>query len=264
MNTLFCPSCGAENPLERSVCQKCKADLGVVKSILDTANLHYNRALTLAGEGRYPEAELEATAALELYNKNPRYHNLLGTIYARQGKFNRAQEAWETTLYLEEDTSSAYRSLQRLHRLQADGKLEPAPRRHSSIFDVLLLMLLVLLGWMAHEYRVGELKQDFDRERDAWQTAQLAAREAPEANSAPVDERTAMMEESLKAMQEQSAAMKQQTEEMRRQYERLWEQMRRDRLNFDFMNTLIFPSEEASSMLRDVSPQTEITPSPAK
>ncbi|MBE7560518.1 hypothetical protein HS125_16880 [bacterium] len=244
MNTLFCPCCGAENPLERSVCQKCKADLGVVKSILDTANLHYNRALTLAGEGRYPEAELEATAALELYNKNPRYHNLLGTIYARQGKFNRAQEAWETTLYLEEDTSSAYRSLQRLQRLSSNGTLEAPRRRTTSVFDVLLLLLLVFFGWMAHHYYVEQLVNDYElriQSRDAERSAeqQLGGLVAASGSSSQrqtdmeelleeIRQYVALMQEQTAEMRAQATEMRSQAVEMQAQYDRLRERLVRD------------------------------------
>ena len=192
MNILYCPSCGAENAMERSVCQKCKADLGVVKSILDTASLHYNRALSLAGEGRYPEAELEALSALELYNRDPRFHNLLGTIYARQGKFSRAQEAWETTLHLDEHTSSAYRSLSRLSRLStASDGTDPAAvrpgRGAGSFFATILLLLFVLVGWMAHHYSIRQYEDIIAEQRRALVAEQALKQPAATQGAGPAD-----------------------------------------------------------------------------
>jgi tetratricopeptide (TPR) repeat protein len=158
MKTVICPCCGTENTIDRGVCIKCKADLGVVKSIMDTSNLHYNRALTLTREARYQEAEIELNSALELYNKNPRYHNLLGTIYARQGCFDLAQEAWETAIHLDEETSSAYRALTRLHRLLPHSVRKPdstpQPKRNYPFFWVVMLVFAVMVAQYSVLYGV--------------------------------------------------------------------------------------------------------------
>jgi tetratricopeptide (TPR) repeat protein len=118
MEVIACPNCGAENPIVREDCEKCGADLVVVKNVLGNANKHYNAALEMAGQGRHDEAIVELKAAIELWGKNPNFHNLLGTVYARKGLYDLAIRSWEATLALDPKFEKAYRSIDKARKLE--------------------------------------------------------------------------------------------------------------------------------------------------
>lgn len=118
MEHIACPACGVENEIVRSTCEKCGADLVVIKSILNNANRHYNTALELAQQGRHDEAAAELRAAIELWGKNPHFHNLLGTIYARKGLYDLAIREWETTLSLDAAFDKAHRSIEKARKAE--------------------------------------------------------------------------------------------------------------------------------------------------
>jgi len=120
METIACPACGAENSILRDTCinDKCGADLIVVKNVLSNANKHYNSGLEMSRQGRYDEAVVELNAAIELYSKNPSFHNLLGTIYARKGLYDLAIKAWEETLMLDPTFEKAYRSIDKARKVE--------------------------------------------------------------------------------------------------------------------------------------------------
>lgn len=121
MDMILCPECGASNPLEAAACESCGADLSAVKSVLDTANEHYNEALALAHAGRLDEAIGQLEAALALNGQNPNYHNLLGTIYAQKGLFSEAIRAWERCLSLDSETEKAYNNIEKARRMEEDA-----------------------------------------------------------------------------------------------------------------------------------------------
>ena len=101
MDGIFCPECGAKNPIEATVCERCNADLLAIKSIMDTANTHYNEALSLAHSGRLDEALAQIEGALALSAHNPEYHNLQGTIYGQKGLYSEAMRSWERCFSLD-------------------------------------------------------------------------------------------------------------------------------------------------------------------
>ncbi len=118
MDAILCPHCGRENPVEASVCEQCNADLSPVKSIVDTANSHYNEALSLAHEGRLDEALGHLEAAIALSSQNAAYYNLLGTINAQKGLFSEAIRAWEKCLALQPEMERAYQNIDKARRME--------------------------------------------------------------------------------------------------------------------------------------------------
>ena len=128
MDGILCPECGTLNPVEAVVCESCSAELAAVKSVMDTANSHYNEALALAHSGRLDEAigQLEAALALTAHNAN--YHHLLGTIYAQKGLFSEAIRAWERCISLDGEVEKAYRNIEKAKRMEEEGAEEQRQR----------------------------------------------------------------------------------------------------------------------------------------
>lgn len=118
MDGITCPQCNYENPIEATVCEQCNADLSPVKSLIDTANGHYNRALSLAHEGRLDEALGQLDAAIALSSQNPTYYNLLGTINAQKGLFSEAIRAWERCLALHPEMEKAFENIDKARRME--------------------------------------------------------------------------------------------------------------------------------------------------
>ncbi|MBN2330006.1 MAG: tetratricopeptide repeat protein [Candidatus Omnitrophica bacterium] len=118
MDAIVCPQCNHQNPINAIVCEQCNADLSPIKSIIDTANSHYNEALSLAHEGKLDEALGQLEAAIALSSENPTYYNLLGTINAQKGLFSEAIRAWENCLSLNPETENAYNNIDKARRME--------------------------------------------------------------------------------------------------------------------------------------------------
>jgi len=133
------------------------------------ANLHFNRALELTQDNRLNEAIIELQAALELWDRNPKYHNLLGKVLARKGLFSRAIVQWEKGLELDTASATAYECIQRARRIE--GFL---PQQHSlAVFKrvlavLALLSLIFLMGWFTQcssRRTLQKQVQDLDKEK---------------------------------------------------------------------------------------------------
>ncbi len=118
MDVITCPQCRHENPIEASVCEQCNTNLKPVKSIVDTANSHYNEALSLAHEGKLDEAIGQLDAAIALSSQNAVYYNLMGTIQAQKGLFSEAIHAWEQCLALNSEMDTAHQNIDKARRME--------------------------------------------------------------------------------------------------------------------------------------------------
>ncbi len=128
MEQITCPSCGAENPVEAAVCESCGEDLSTVRSVIDTANKHYNEALALAHAGKLDEAIGQLEAALALNAENPQFHNLMGTMYARKGLYSEAIRAWERCLMLDPEMEKAHKNIEKAQDMEAEAAEEQERR----------------------------------------------------------------------------------------------------------------------------------------
>jgi len=111
METINCPACGTNNPVDAVQCSGCQEDLVAVKELMDSAKTHYNEALALAHSGKLDEATGQIEAALTLFGHNSEYHNLLGTILAQKEQYEGAIRAWERCLALDSGMENAYRNI---------------------------------------------------------------------------------------------------------------------------------------------------------
>lgn len=152
MEFILCPECGAENKLEAVNCESCSADLSAVKSLVDTANEHYNEALALAHSGKLDEAIGQIEAALSMNAQNPQYHNLLGTLNAQKGLFSESIRAWERCLALDPEMERAYLNIEKAHDMEEEYAEEQTRRPFllatigSGIAAVILFVLSGYLG----------------------------------------------------------------------------------------------------------------------
>ncbi|RJP20451.1 MAG: hypothetical protein C4527_25080 [Candidatus Omnitrophota bacterium] len=168
MDALICPACGATNPVEAAVCENCGENLSTVKSLMDTANTHYNEALALAHSGKLDEAAAQLEAAISLSGMSPNYHNLLGTIYAQKGLYSESIRAWERTLALNPEIEKAYRNIEKASRMEEDAAEEQRKRPFlltsiaACILAAVFLMMSVFLGVRSYfaSSRISSLTND--------------------------------------------------------------------------------------------------------
>ncbi|MBN2329994.1 MAG: tetratricopeptide repeat protein [Candidatus Omnitrophica bacterium] len=154
MDIIQCPACGAINPIQADVCQECNEDLNTVKTVLDTANRHYNEALALAQSGRLDEAVGQAEAAIAMSSHNPNYHLLLGTVHAQNENWDDAVQAWERCITLTPEMEKAYRNIEKARLMQEEIEHEKQERPYflTSIAAVIVAgLLLVTTGFYAYQ-----------------------------------------------------------------------------------------------------------------
>ncbi len=180
MDALICPACGVFNPVEAEVCENCSENLSAVKSVMDTANTHYNEALALAHSGKLDEAIAQLEAAIALSGMNPSYHNLLGTIYAQKGLYSEAIRAWERALALSPEAEKAYKNIEKAQRMEEEASEEQRKRPFlltaigACVVAAIFLMLSIYLGARVYfsSNRVDTLVQNLNtksNEAQSWQ-----------------------------------------------------------------------------------------------
>jgi len=168
---IACPTCGAENLPSAKTCSECGSDLTVVVGVISTATRHYNTALRLAEEGMADHAIIEAEAAVELWDKNAHFHNLLGTLYARKGLLDKAVSEWKKTLSLDPTMEKASDSIEKARKLEVLRAGRASLRPYHIALGVLGLLVVVLLAWGGYSsHRAGRLATEvtlLGQEREA-------------------------------------------------------------------------------------------------
>lgn len=117
MDTFQCPACGTVNSFDAETCQSCQEDLTRIRSVIDTANRHYNEALALSLSGRLDEAIGQVEAALALNAHNPNYHILLGTLYAQKEDYEKAIRTWEQCIATHPELHNAYKNIEKANAI---------------------------------------------------------------------------------------------------------------------------------------------------
>jgi tetratricopeptide (TPR) repeat protein len=75
-------------------CHRCGVDLAPLLQIYDRALWHYHQALQHLAIGDYGAAQIQVDRALQLHHQAPEFHRLAGQLWALQGDFHRANQAW--------------------------------------------------------------------------------------------------------------------------------------------------------------------------
>ena len=147
MESIPCPKCQKGTKLNTPDCEHCGADLSSLKTTIAASNLHFNRALEHFKQGLVDESIIEMQAALELWDKNPKFHNLLGKILAQKGLYSRAIIQWETALELDPNFRTAYQCIERAKRLekfQSEIRVTRIPRALFWILGVFGFVMFIL------------------------------------------------------------------------------------------------------------------------
>ncbi len=158
-----CPSCNSINRDERIQCYHCSADLTVLQTVILKAKHYYNAALEHAERGRLDDAIGDLKTAVSLYNDFSQAHNVLGTLYAKQEKWEQAIAQWQQTLNLDPVNKKATDYL-----LKAKLSLEePLYRRQNrlvkQILSVMTIVLVSLLIWQYHLHSLNNSLKQADK-----------------------------------------------------------------------------------------------------
>lgn len=115
---MICPFCKTENRDERATCYHCEADLKMLRSVVNASRHHYNKALEHAGRGRNKEAITELHTALGLDASFVNGWVVLGTLHAKEERFDEAEKAWERALKLDDRYKKAHDYIAKIERLR--------------------------------------------------------------------------------------------------------------------------------------------------
>lgn len=126
--------------------------------VITTATKHYNSAIRLAEEGMVDHALIEAEAAVELWDKNAHFHNLLGTLYAKKGLLDKAVAEWKKTLSLDPTMAKAANNIEKARKLELLQADRASKRPYYIAIGVLAVLALVFLAWGGYtQQRMGRL-----------------------------------------------------------------------------------------------------------
>lgn len=137
-----CPFCRTENREDRDHCYHCEKDLTMLRLIVHKARSHFNTALEYADRNRDEEAVGELVNALELDYSHIPSHVVLGTLYARLGDTEKAEEHWREALKLNPQLDKAHQYLGKVDVVRRDLPLV----RRQRLWVAMLLGLVVVLG----------------------------------------------------------------------------------------------------------------------
>ena len=155
-----CPSCNNINLDERTQCYHCSADLTVLRTVIIRAKHHYNTALEHAERSRLDDAIAELKTAVSIYNDFPQAHNVLGTLYAKQEKWDQAIVQWQQTLNLEPTNKKAADYLFKAKLNLEEPLLYRQVRLARQIIGAMAIVLSILLIW---QFRIHSLDHKLQR-----------------------------------------------------------------------------------------------------
>ena len=162
-----CPYCRTENREDRDTCYHCKKDLSMLRLISHKARTHFNNALELADRSRDEEAVAELHNALDLDHAHAPSHVVLGTLHARLGQMDRAEECWREALAIDPQIEKAH---EYLGKLQTVRRSLPIVYRQRLLI-VFLTLVLLCFGGLLWKFNVPNPNRDI-LER-TWQLYEL-------------------------------------------------------------------------------------------
>lgn len=138
---MLCPYCQTENREDRDACYVCGKDISTIRLVVNKARQHFNDALEHAERGRSTEAIDELKNALDLDASLVPAHVVLGTLYARDGKFVEARDCWNNALALQPDLQRAHDYLERIEDVESSL---PTMRFYRWVAVLMFLLALVM------------------------------------------------------------------------------------------------------------------------
>lgn len=108
-----CPVCrAAYRPSPACLCKRCGADLTPLVEIHDRAIHHYRQAITSFNIGAYDTAQAYLDQAIAIDHRNADFYALSGQLWALQGNFQQAIDAWKQAKQLDPKHPTAASCLQ--------------------------------------------------------------------------------------------------------------------------------------------------------
>jgi len=138
---MICPYCNTVNRDDHEVCYYCNKDLTMLRLIVNKAKHHYNLAVEHAERNRFYEALTELQNSLDLDKTNANAHVLMGTIYAKQKKFDEAIRQWEAALQMDPSIYKAYTYIPKAKKLE---ETIPTFRLLKITFAILAVCIIII------------------------------------------------------------------------------------------------------------------------
>lgn len=122
----------------------------MLRLIINKARHHYNLAIEHAERNRYYQAISELQNSLDLDKSNINAHVLLGTIYAKQNKFDLAIQEWEAALSINPNLYKAYQYIERAEKVKS---ALPVLKWVKVLFAGLIVCLICIIVLSFHLFR---------------------------------------------------------------------------------------------------------------
>jgi tetratricopeptide (TPR) repeat protein len=142
----------------------------MLRLVVNRAKQHYNNALEHVERGRLDEAKADLASALKLNHNHVGSHNVLGTIYAREGRYKEAVEEWEKALDLDKSFSKAHDYIQKAVKLDHDLKWR---WRVAIISAIAAVLGIICLFAMIREISYSSTKEMLVQAQQAYKSARL-------------------------------------------------------------------------------------------
>ncbi len=163
---MICPYCNTQNRDDRETCYYCNKDLSLLRLIVNKAKHHYNLAVEHAQRNRYYEAITELRNSLDLDKNLLNARVLLGTIYAKQNKFDAAAREWEKALALNLQCQKAHNYIARARKAKASLPVirwvKVSVGALAASFAIILVLLFYLLRPNPAEVLLENALTDYD------------------------------------------------------------------------------------------------------
>lgn len=117
----------------------------MLRLIVQKARSHFNTALEYADRDRNEEAIAELNNALELDRSHVNSHVVLGTLHAKLGQMEKAEESWREALTLDSRFQKAH---EYLLKSDAGRRSLPIVRRQRFYMIAMIVVMCVLATWL--------------------------------------------------------------------------------------------------------------------
>jgi tetratricopeptide (TPR) repeat protein len=145
-----CPYCQTENRDDQEKCYHCERDLSMLRLIVNKAKHHFNQGLELADRGRNDEAISEMKNALDLDATLVNARVVLGTLYAKQERFEEARRCWDEALEQDHRLAKAHEYLGKADVVEQSLPAIKNLQRMSVLLGVAAAVLLIaVIGLLA-------------------------------------------------------------------------------------------------------------------
>jgi len=139
----------------------------MLRLIVHKARTHFNNALEFADRNRDQEAIAELHHALDLDYSHLPSHVVLGSLYARQGETDRAEECWREALKLDPQVEKAHTYLSKMDSVRRSLPIVHRQR----ILIGFLLVVLIAFGTLLWKFNAPNPHQH--RLQQAWDLYQM-------------------------------------------------------------------------------------------